>query len=579
MHLQRALALVPLSGLQLPPSSFGQTSLATYNQQPTQTTDNLVMDLPGYSPQQVEALERRLQAFEVNEEDIQEVELEEGVHDFEALPISTEQWDPRSMRHLLQNTANKICKSLGSGLTTASKICDKSVRFPTGATVRSCTRRVSVVDDCATRKSFQYPCSRGICTGWTCVPGTVMKDVSYPCGLDVKYRNAQACNANIRKLAVRAEGICSCTTTIQSFLSGTDGQLAQADSPDVATSRALSAYAKYTACLVDAGFQVKRNRNLALKNLQSTSDVTFIVLPDIQLSQYIDLFERVAACVDLGLCDQIILFFTQYLKDAQKAITDGYQSVVETWLQPLMNLQNAVLVAQQKLEAITQQDSSDLMMCTYVVDPPTGVQVYTRFNELKVFFKSGGEVLELVQAVGTASEAISTITDEISALLSGLSGNTISQIQSLVRNGGNLNDILKSILYLRSFEKTISSLQNVGTLIPNLLSFIEERANQLPDVPCGSQDALSEAIAAVKKVKELTQQIRFRGIQVDAGIQSYNRWVDVSATLPCSRSQRKCFKIADQSRCVSYPEIYSCTDRKRVFFPNEHIPFLKFSFV
>ena len=77
--------------------------------------------------------------------------------------------DTRFHRQLLDDGAATICKNLANGITSVTRVCDYTIRYPSSASTKTCTKKVDVPDDCASRQSFNYPCSQGICKGWTCM--------------------------------------------------------------------------------------------------------------------------------------------------------------------------------------------------------------------------------------------------------------------------------------------------------------------------------------------------------------------------------------------------------------------------
>ena len=149
-------------------------------------------------------------------------------------------------------------------------------------------------------------------------PGTKVKDVDYPCGLNVNYDETRVCSSNVRSMAQRAQGTCSCATKLIQLWSGSDGALIKQDSPDKATSAALRKAAELSVCVVESGFGVNSNKDAAVKKIVNDDSNAYIVFPELDTTMYVDLIDRLALCGATGQCQSLVTFFTDYMQQAGK---------------------------------------------------------------------------------------------------------------------------------------------------------------------------------------------------------------------------------------------------------------------
>ena len=214
MHLPRALAFVtapysagwmqpgnqqPPQGITLPASPY-QQHLQYHDHgvrgPMTPTTGSIVDYLPKFTKAEKRAMDQRLReyfpAFEeqeqvVDEEPVAATQAKKdkfvdapwrsgrralhGKKHFHQGGATGSTADPlRRSRHLMEDSsASQICSNLANGLTSVRSICDYSIRYPSSASTKTCTKRMDVPDDCAYRQGYNYPCSSGICQGWTCM--------------------------------------------------------------------------------------------------------------------------------------------------------------------------------------------------------------------------------------------------------------------------------------------------------------------------------------------------------------------------------------------------------------------------
>ena len=148
-------------------------------------------------------------------------------------------------------------------------------------------------------------------------PGTKVKDVDYACGMEIQYDDVQACGDNVRTMAERAQGTCSCAVKLIDFWTGADGQVAKQDSEDKATSAALRQAAELAVCVAENGFNVQSNQAAAMQKLTSSSETYFIVFPELDTTMYVDLIDRLVLCA-FSDCDSLVSFFTDYMEKACK---------------------------------------------------------------------------------------------------------------------------------------------------------------------------------------------------------------------------------------------------------------------
>ena len=199
MHLPRALALftTPYSGWiqqqQQQQQQYPQGIIlpaARYHQLSTGAGLSTVRYLPRFTEAEKRAMDERLrQDFPGLHEEFEDDHEQPEVNDKEQLgddPVEKElvnyftsssqsrrilnDRDPRRFqRQLLQDGATSVCKNLANGVTSVTRICDYTIRYPSSASTKTCSKRMDVPDDCAYRQGYNYPCSSGICKGWTCM--------------------------------------------------------------------------------------------------------------------------------------------------------------------------------------------------------------------------------------------------------------------------------------------------------------------------------------------------------------------------------------------------------------------------
>ena len=145
--------------------------------------------------------------------------------------------------------------------------------------------------------------------------------MDYACALTIHYDDTRICSSNVREMAQRAQGMCSCAAKLVDLWSGKDGTLLKQDSPDKATSAALRKAAELSVCVVESGFGVNSNKDAALQKIVNDDSNAYIVFPELDTTMYVDLIDRLALCGVSGQCQSLITFFTDYMQQAGKILT------------------------------------------------------------------------------------------------------------------------------------------------------------------------------------------------------------------------------------------------------------------
>jgi hypothetical protein len=484
--------------------------------------------------------------------------------------------------------AKLICKSIANGV---SDICNYGIEYPTGASVKYCTQRVPIPDDCVSKEYFKYPCPTLAdvskqCKGWTCVPGTIMEDRRIPCGIEIDTDSVSVCSNNIKKIADKAITACSCLGNLMVLMDGDGADLVQSDDATETISRSISRFTEGSTCLAESGLNINDNKHSQLSSIQSIGDNFYIQLPEIDSSTYADLILRVVSCASAGNCELIGQFFIDYLKNCRDAVMSGFQDFINNyWLAYYQSMPDSLRLVTDTFSEVSESEIDTVANCFMEQGNGNSEAFRSMMSSISAFISAGNDITRISDGVQNIMDLKSVLESSVNNLVKNT--NMVSLARTVFLQGGDLNAMMNSIMSLQqignlnsklgslfsTFNSAFTNLNQIRTEIDNL-GFTSSG-----DTCFSSSPKVSSAIFASMLLHDaLNLVVRKPGggqVKISAGLKSYNRWVKASFDVPCTRTGKKCYKVQDWKKCLSYPEVYPCGMNVQVPLPNHHVPFVK----
>jgi hypothetical protein len=472
---------------------------------------------------------------------------------------------------VLTNACNKI-----------SSLCSQSVRIPTGANLemkRSCTNNCC---KWSCGQPFGVPCtgcSKSRC-GESCV--------ELPDTLRIKYSDLTACDALRSATSIdptQAAAMCGCFSKALKYVSEF------ADDASRARTTGVSAAGSVVACLVDAGFQPKSNAVEVRDSLRKGGRDVILEAPPVDMAFYASILGAAAGCASTGsTCDVIADLFLRYFQKAAEAVGQGLSDWFRTTL--VDRAINAVLEPVRQAEEFAVSFPRQIKMQLRGCRAAARDQLERAADELQEAYGSLGR---FVRNAETTMKTVQKTADSVSAVAEALGDSYLEHLQKLLTGGGGMPALSDGLSFLLGSGEVQDGLNAAGEFfgsvdsafstlsgVPSALSRAQEAAEQLPSQPgCDSvdlsplRDLQASALRSVAALEALAS-VRLDPAALQAGVASYQRWVDVRADLPCVRMSSRDFELGGlKAKSVQYPEFYRCSYSNKVPLPNEHIPYVR----
>lgn len=478
-----------------------------------------------------------------------------------------------------------VCRALGKGIDTLTSICDYSIKYPTGAKIKYCSANGFRVDDCKTKQGFNYPCvSKGVCKGWTCVPGTVATTVDVPCDLVISFEKRRVCSDNVYTIAERAKSACTCWAKIEEFLTSKDSDLANSDAADEAASRALSKFVDVTSCVVSSAFSENNNKDEVMGPVNQLSG-QLIILPEINQSLYLDLISRIAGCI-FGACDPLFLLVKTYFKDSLTALKNGFKDALKMWLLPMEQVGTFLDSFKQALASARTFNLNSVKQC--VVQRTKSSAVITDLQKLIKDVDAFITANEQVQKLITMGKKVPDMIDSFMSIMDSIVDSTtpIKAAINALKSSPKLETLFSNVLQFPSEVSKISKIvtqadQIVGNMVKTVTT-LDQRTRNIFDESgagdCFNTDALSVISLNMKLLHDSVVNYQVRVFDIYPRIATYNRWSRVSFDVPCTRQGSTCWKFDKVEQCADFPIVEACRLDDKLALPNHHIPYIQIKF-
>ena len=255
-------------------------------------------------------------------------------------------------------------------------------------------------------------------------------------------------------------------------------------------------------------------------------------------------------------------------------------------MDPIVKLLNSLDQLADKAKALSTDDIDRTVACVrQKTSSVAASSLGSALRDTKQLVDTSANIAKIKQKLEDATNYMSSLVDAVDAVAKG-SSSSYGFVSMLVQNGGKIQDILAQLTKLQQLDDmyrtmlgagdSLSGLQSqVGTIMDNFKSIASNGA----DLSSCASDNMLGAVAALTELFSGLENLRIRQPVITAGIQTYNRWSDVSFDVPCTRTGSRCFSLAGQKQCVDYPEVYGCRYETEVPFPNHHIPYVRVRFV
>lgn len=496
---------------------------------------------------------------------------------------------PRHARRLFQSASESVCYALGKGTKTVSDICGRSIRVPVSGSPRMCSTDVPIVDNCADKKKYKYPCVKKnlpkMCDGWTCVPGTKMTTVKTYCGVDVNFENRGICPSQVNDMARRAQSTCSCISAVEDLVSSAIADKADSVDTAKAKSEAMNAFIKASNCIIDKLSDIQDNKAERTALINDPTNAATIKFPELNATFYQNLLSRISICV-FGDCELLVSLFKDYMQKSIDSIKSGIEFAAVLYIEPLIMVSTIIEELGTSIDSLTESSRSDVIQCVQRNAKSSAITTAAR------------NVLDSLQKVGNLEDEISTIMKtatkvrgllrDISSYIDNLSQSVpnAANMAKLVDTYSDMLPMMKQILNFPSeFDKIYDAMQDAPAAVFTLRAIVQninDNGSLLSDnlvyQKCLADSPVGRAISLLERNKNSLNNFKLRVPTVTMGMITYNRWAYVKLQVPCTREASQCFNVAGKDECVNYPEVYACDYSKKISLLNHHIPYLNIKF-
>lgn len=396
-----------------------------------------------------------------------------------------------------------------------------------------------------------------------------------PDSLAINWKDASPCEhfSKLNPMLKTAEMACACLGALSDFLKHV-GDF-QSSEP---SSVALNAASRMVGCLVKEGFHVQDDKAEVVHELTNGDDYIIQAAP-VDLEKYVEMTTAVAACASTGACHLIHTALLDYFKSVATDVGNGVEDFLETFV---LDSLLSPLAAAADVPLMLAEDLPQSLQCTADAAEAAFQDVKGKIEEVKDFFQDLKKKVEtLQQGCQKAIEAVGGLADSLDTSVQNI-------VQNLLDGQVPLVDAVKQIKDLAEVKELLNALSQLKAEVAD----VKKRAEELDDLKmslqdlaksddCGLKDVLEDLqdipslLSQVSDPLKKIQQLDINANSVQAGVVSYNQWVDFNLDLPCSKMELWTASLEGLSVSAHIPKFYACNFGYTLPLPNEHIPYLR----